>query len=218
MAASINVAHAEGRAISLLPSMSNRHGLITGATGTGKSVSLKVLAEGFARLGVPVFLSDVKGDLAGLAMDGDPSEKLSARCKQYGLPMPQLVAPPVAFWDVFGKLGHPARCTVTDMGPALLSRMLSLNETQAGVLALSFKIADDHGLLLLDFKDLRALLQYIGDNAKDFRTGYGNVSAASIGAIQRGLLQLETEGGESLFGEPALDVADLLRTDELGRG
>src|SRR6478736_4898051 len=218
MAAPIRIAVSGSTPLQLLPGMSNRHGLITGATGTGKTVSLQVLAEGFARLGVPVFLSDVKGDLAGLAADGELTPKLQERLKSHGLPTPQFVAPPVAFWDVFAKGGHPARCTITDMGPALIARMLGLNETQTGVLSLTFKIADDAGLLLLDFKDLRALLEHVGDNAKDFRTGYGNVSPASIGTIQRGLLQLEREGGELLFGEPALDVADLLRTDELGRG
>ncbi len=202
----------------LLPAMANRHGLITGATGTGKTVTLQVLAEYFSRIGVPVFLSDIKGDLSGIGQAGKSSEKLAARLQKTGLPEPVFAACPVTFWDVFGEQGHPVRATVSDMGPLLLGRMLGLNDTQQGVLTLAFKIADDNGLLLLDMKDLRAMLQHVGDNAKDFTTRYGNISSASIGAIQRGLLNLEHEGGDRLFGEPALNIDDLLQTDEKGRG
>lgn len=201
----------------LLPQMANRHGLIAGATGTGKTVSLQVLAEGFSRRGVPVFMADVKGDLAGLSQPGGGNAKIAARAQQLGIEFkPQ--AYPTVFWDVFGEQGHPVRATISEMGPLLLARMLNLNETQEGVLAMVFKIADDNGLLLLDLKDLRAMLQYVGDNAKQFRTKYGNVSAASIGAIQRGLLALEQQGGEKFFGEPALDLEDLMQTDANGLG
>jgi DNA helicase HerA-like ATPase len=175
----------------LLPSLANRHGLITGATGTGKTVSLQVMAEQFSRIGVPVFMADVKGDLTGISQPGKPSPKLTERLERLGLPQPEFAGSPVTLWDVFGEKGHPLRATVSDMGPLLLARMLGLNETQEGVLHLVFRIADERGLLLLDAKDLRAMLQYVGDNAKDFTTEYGNVSAASIGAIQRGLLALD---------------------------
>ncbi len=174
----------------LLPALANRHGLITGATGTGKTISLQTLAENFSRLGVPVFMADVKGDLTGISQTGRPSEKLLAILKERGLEPPAATQCPTTLWDVFGEQGHPVRATVSDMGPLLLSRMLALNETQAGVLQMVFKIADDQGLLVLDLKDLRAMLQYVGDNASQFTTQYGNVSAASVGAIQRGLLQI----------------------------
>lgn len=213
----IHIAQAQ-HPIYLLPQMANRHGLITGATGTGKTVSLQVLAEQFSRRGVPVFMSDIKGDLSGLAVAGGNNPKVAARVAQLALTDFAYSAWPVTFWDAFGKQGHPMRATISDMGPLLLGRMLNLNDTQAGVLNLVFKIADDHGLLLLDLKDLRAMLQYVGDSAKDFTTEYGNVSVASIGAIQRGLLALESQGGEHIFGEPMLNVDDLLQTDAQGRG
>ncbi|MDI4632206.1 DUF853 family protein [Pelomonas sp. V22] len=201
----------------LLPQLANRHGLITGATGTGKTISLQKLAESFSSLGVPVFMADVKGDLTGISQQGKPSEKLLAILKERGIEPPASAACPTTLWDVFGEQGHPVRATVSDMGPLLLSRMLALNETQGGVLQLVFKIADDNGLLLLDLKDLRAMLQYVGDNSAQFTTEYGNVSAASIGAIQRGLLQIEAQGGDKFFGEPMLNIADLMQT-ESGNG
>jgi len=197
----------------LLPALANRHGLITGATGTGKTISLQTLAESFSRLGVPVFMADVKGDLTGISQPGNPSEKLLAVLKERGITPPEKLACPTTLWDVFGEQGHPVRATVSDMGPLLLARMLALNETQAGVLQMVFKIADDNGLLLLDLKDLRAMLQHVGDNASQFTTQYGNVSAASVGAIQRGLLQIEAQGGDKFFGEPMLNIADFMQTD-----
>jgi DNA helicase HerA-like ATPase len=203
--------------LGLLPALSNRHGLITGATGTGKTVTLQVMAERFSSIGVPVFMADVKGDLAGMSQPGTTSPKFEARVKQVGVDLPHFTGFPVVFWDVFGLQGQPVRATASDLGPLLWSRILNLNETQAGVLTLVFKIADDNGLLLLDLKDLRALLQYAGDNAQSFQTNYGNVSAASIGAIQRGLLALEQQGGDKFVGEPMLNVDDLLQTDG-GRG
>ena len=196
----------------LLPGLANRHGLITGATGTGKTVTLQKLAEQFSAIGVPVFMADVKGDLTGISQQGSVPDKLAAVLKDRGLDLPEPVACPTTLWDVFGEQGHPVRATITDMGPLLLGRMLDLNETQLGVLNLVFKVADDNGLLLLDLKDLRAMLTYVGDNAKQFTTEYGNVSAASIGAIQRGLLQIESQGGDQFFGEPMLDINDLLQT------
>jgi hypothetical protein len=207
----------DGTDLSLLPALSNRHGLITGATGTGKTVTLQVMAEQFSRIGVPSFLADVKGDLAGMAAAGTATPKLAERVKSLKLDMPAFAACPVVFWDVFAKSGHPVRATVSDMGPLLLSRLFELNDTQAGVLTLAYKIADDNSLLLLDTKDLRAMLQYVGDNAKQFQTNYGNVSAASIGAIQRGLLALEQQGGDKFFGEPMLNIEDLIQTRN-GRG
>lgn len=204
--------------ICLLPELANRHGLITGATGTGKTVTLQVMAERFSAIGVPVFMADVKGDLAGLAVAGATSPKMEARLAQLKFEAPKWAACPVVFWDVFGKSGHPVRATISDMGPLLLGRLFNLNDTQQGVLTLVFKIADDHGLLLLDAKDLRAMLQHIGDNAKDYTTEYGNVSAASIGAIQRSLLEIEQQGGTEFFGEPMLDINDLLQTAGAGRG
>lgn len=196
----------------LLPELANRHGLITGATGTGKTVTLQLMAEQFSRIGVPVFMADVKGDLTGISQQGQLSSKLADVLQERGAPLPEPMACPVTLWDVFGKQGHPLRVTISDMGPLLLARMLDLNDTQTGVLNLVFKIADDNGLLLLDLKDLRAMLQYAGDNAKSFTTQYGNISAASIGAIQRGLLQLETQGGDQFFGEPMLDIEDFMQT------
>jgi len=203
--------------LALLPALANRHGLITGATGTGKTVTLQVLAERMSSIGVPVFMADVKGDLAGMSQPGAMSPKLAERLKLLGIEAPKFAGFPTVFWDVFGTQGHPVHATVSDMGPLLLSRVLNLNETQTGVLALVFKVADDKGLLLLDLKDLRALLQYAGDNAQTFQTNYGNVSAASIGAIQRGLLALEQQGGDKFLGEPMLNIDDLLQTDG-GRG
>jgi hypothetical protein len=202
----------------LLPRLANRHGLIAGATGSGKTVSLQVMAENFSRIGVPVFMADVKGDLAGISQPGTEKPKIAERIAMLKLGDFSFEGCPVAFWDVFGEQGHPVRATVSEMGPLLLARMLNLNDTQAGVLTLVFKIADDNGLLLLDLKDLRAMLQHVGDNAKTFTTQYGNISTASIGAIQRGLVGLESEGGEALFGEPALNLDDLLQTGDKGRG
>jgi hypothetical protein len=201
----------------LLPALANRHGLITGATGTGKTISLQTLAESFSRIGVPVFMADVKGDLTGISQKGTLSPKVAGILKERGLPEPESQACPTTLWDVFGEQGHPVRATVSDMGPLLLARMLALNETQQGVLNLVFKIADDHGLALLDMKDLRAMLQHVGDNASAFTTEYGNISAASVGAIQRGLMQIEEQGGDRFFGEPMLDIADFMQT-EGGRG
>ena len=202
----------------LLPRMANRHGLIAGATGTGKTVTLRVMAENFSRLGVPVFMADVKGDLSGIARPGQENSKIHERLDKLGIENFKFAGCPTVFWDLYGELGHPVRTTISDMGPLLMARLLNLNETQSGVLALVFKIADDNGMLLLDLKDLRAMLQYVGDNAAQFKTQYGNVSAASIGAIQRGLLQLEEQGGDSFFGEPALDLDDMMQSNSQGRG
>ncbi len=202
--------------LALLPGLANRHGLVTGATGTGKTVTLQTIAEQLSRIGVPVFMADVKGDLAGIAAAGGTNAKVTARAQQLGVQL-SYTACPAVFWDVFGKDGHPLRATVSHLGPLLLSRMLELNDVQEGVLNLTFKIADDAGLLLLDLKDLRAVLQHVGDNSGQFTTQYGNVSAASIGAIQRGLLTLESQGADRFFGEPMLNVADLIQTNA-GRG
>jgi DNA helicase HerA-like ATPase len=202
----------------LLPALANRHGLITGATGTGKTVTLQVMAERFSRIGVPVFMADVKGDLSGITQPGAASPKLQERLKLLGVEEPAYAGCPAVFWDVFGEQGHPIRATVSDLGPLLLSRILNLNETQSGVLALVFKVADDNGLLLLDLKDLRAMLQHVGDHAQELQTNYGNVSAASVGAIQRGLLALEQQSAEKFIGEPMLNVDDLIQTGEGGRG
>jgi DNA helicase HerA-like ATPase len=212
------IAKAGKTEIALLPGLANRHGLIAGATGTGKTVTLQTLAQGFSAIGVPVFMADVKGDLSGLAQPGSMSPKLKERLASLGIRDFAFAACPVAFWDVLGKSGHPVRATVSDMGPLLLARMLNLNDTQEGVLALAFKIADDNGLLLLDMKDLRAMLQHVGDSAREFTTEYGNISAASIGTIQRALMQLEQQGADRFFGEPALNIADLMQTDGKGRG
>lgn len=202
----------------LLPKMANRHGLIAGATGTGKTVTLQSLAEGFSDLGVPVFMADVKGDLSGMSQVGGGNPKVEARVQQLAIPDYAPAASPVTFWDVYGIKGHPVRTTVAEMGPLLLARMLNLNDIQAGVLNAIFKIADDQGWLLLDLKDLRAMSQYAAENSAQYQTEYGNISAASVGAIQRALLQLETEGGDLLFGEPALNLDDLMQTDTKGRG
>ena len=212
------IAKSKTQEIHLLPQLANRHGLITGATGTGKTVTLQKMAESFANIGVPVFMADVKGDLSGVGAAGVESPKLKERLAALGIteftPRPCTTV----FWDVFGEAGHPVRATVSDMGPLLLTRLLNLNETQSGVLQLVFKIADDQGLLIIDLKDLRAVLQYVGENAKEYTTSYGNISAASIGAIQRGLLAIETQGGDKFFGEPMLDINDLMQTDANGRG
>jgi DNA helicase HerA-like ATPase len=202
----------------LLPQLVNRHGSITGATGTGKTVTLQVMAESLSRIGVPVFMADVKGDLSGLAKAGAATPKISERLALLGLDAPQWAGCPTTFWDVYGQQGHPVRATVSDLGPLLLSRMLNLNDVQEGVLQLVFKIADDNGLLLLDMKDLRAMLQHVGENAAAFQTEYGNVSAASIGAIQRGLVGIEEQGGDQFFGEPMLNIEDLMQTDGKGLG
>jgi len=200
----------------LLPEMANRHGLVTGATGTGKTVTLQTLAEAFSRRGVPVFMADVKGDLTGITQPGEVGPKLAAILKERGIEPQPPAACPATLWDVYADAksaqGHPVRATVSDMGPLLMARMLDLNEIQQGVLQLVFKIADDNGLLLLDLKDLRAMLQHVGENASQFTTEYGNVSAASIGAIQRGLMQIEAQGGDRFFGEPMLNIADFLQT------
>ncbi|TXH86888.1 MAG: DUF853 family protein [Rhodoferax sp.] len=202
----------------LRPDKANRHGLITGATGTGKTITLQTLAEGFSSLGVPVFMADVKGDLTGISQKGSLGEKMAKVLAERGLDAPDFAAFPTTVWDVFGEQGHPVRATVSDLGPLLLARMLNLNETQAGVLQLVFKIADDDGLLLLDMKDLRAMCQHVGDNASTYTTEYGNISAASIGAIQRGLMQIEEQGGDRFFGEPMLNIADFMQTDGSGKG
>ncbi len=212
------IALSHGKEITLLPQMANRHGLITGATGTGKTVTLQKIAESFASIGVPVFMADVKGDLSGIAAEGAASEKLLKRLKSIGINEFKPCSNTTVSWDIFGKSGHPVRSTVSDMGPLLLARLLNLNDTQSGVLQIVFKIADDNGLLLLDLKDLRAMVQFVGDNARQFKTEYGNISTASIGAIQRGLLTIEEQGGDMFFGEPMLDIADLIQTDSEGRG
>lgn len=204
--------------LALLPQLVNRHGCITGATGTGKTVTLQVMAQALSDCGVPVFMADVKGDLSGLAKAGSLTPKMKERLDFLEAEAPVWAACPVTLWDVFGEKGHPVRATISDLGPLLLARMLNLNDTQEGVLQLVFKIADDNGLLLLDTKDLRAMLQHVGDNAADFRTEYGNISAASIGAIQRGLIGIEEQGGDRFFGEPMLNIDDMLQTDAGGKG
>lgn len=204
--------------LALLPALLNRHGCITGATGTGKTVTLQVIAQALSDIGVPVFMSDVKGDLSGIAKAGTMSARMKERLDSIGVDEPAWAASPVTFWDVFGEKGHPVRATISDLGPLLLARMLNLNDTQEGVLQLVFRIADDHGMLLLDTKDLRAMLQNVGDSAANFQTEYGNISAASIGAIQRGLLAIEGQGGDRFFGEPMLNIDDLLQTDANGKG
>ena len=204
--------------VHLLAKYGNRHGLIAGATGTGKTISLLVLAEGFSRLGVPVLMADVKGDVAGLAMPGTPNDKIQQRITQIGIEGFAHEGSPVVFWDLYGQTGHPVRTTISELGPSLLGRMFELNDTQTGVLEIAFKLADDQGLLLLDLDDLRALLAFVADQRKEISTQYGLVSTQSVAAIQRGLLSLEREGGEALFGEPALDLNDLMRCDLTGRG
>jgi uncharacterized protein len=206
------------RPLYLLPAMSNRHGMIAGATGTGKTITLQVMAESFSRIGVPVFTADVKGDLSGISQPGVETPKIADRVKKLNLENFTYAGCPVTFWDVFGEQGHPIRATVSEIGPLLFGRLLNLNDTQSGVLNAVFKIADDQGLLLLDLKDLQAILQYAADNAKQFQTQYGNISAASVGAIQRGLLSLEQQGGDKFLGEPALNLDDLLQTDAQGHG
>lgn len=202
----------------LLPQMANRHGLIAGATGTGKTVTLKVLAEGFSQLGVPVFLADVKGDLSGMVRPGEHSDALMERLAECGVPSFQYQAFPTVFWDVYGEMGHPIRVTISEMGPILLSRMLGLNDVQSGVMNILFRVADDEGMLLLDIKDLKALLAYVGEHAKDYTLQYGHISAATVGAIQRAAAVLEEQGGDLFFGEPALDITDWMRQDENGQG
>ena len=210
---------AKGREeIAILPKMANRHGLIAGATGTGKTVTLRVLAEQFSRSGVPVFMADVKGDLSGIAQAGGDHPKVQERVALLQLEDYATEGFPTVFWDLYGEQGHPVRTTVSEMGPLLFSRLFNLNDTQSGVLSLVFKIADDQGLLLLDLKDFQAMVRYVGDHAGEFRTSYGNISAASIGAIQRSLLTLEEAGGDRFFGEPALDLEDLLQCAGDGRG
>ncbi len=210
--------NSQGKDFCLFSRMANRHGLIAGATGTGKTVTLQRLAECFSENGIPVFMADVKGDLAGISQKGSESPKILERIKLLKITEHAFRAFPVAFWDVFGKNGHPVRATVSDMGPLLMGRLLNLNDVQGGILTAIFKIADDNGLLLLDLKDLRAMTQYVGDNAATFTTQYGNISKASIGTIQRGLLELEAQGGEQFFGEPMLDIFDLIQTHSDGRG
>lgn len=201
----------------MLPALANRHGLITGATGTGKTVTLQTLAENFSKIGVPVFMADVKGDLTGISQTGKIGAKMAGILKERGIDWPTPAPCPATLWDVFGAQGHPVRATISDMGPLLLGRMLNLNDTQAGVLNIVFKIADDNGMLLLDLKDLRAMLQYVGNNGSEFTTTYGNVSAASVGAIQRGLLQIESQGADKFFGEPMLNISDFMQTTD-GKG
>lgn len=218
MTESILIAKSNDISSHILPRMANRHGLITGATGTGKTVTLQTLAEGFSKLGAPVFMADVKGDLSGMSQAGGGTAKIVARVKQLGLDGCENKACPVTFWDVFGVKGHPVRTTIAEMDPLLLARMLNLNDVQGGVLNAVFKIADDKGWLLLDLKDLRAMMQHAAEHSADYQTQYGNISAASEGAVQRALLELETQGAEQLFGEPALNLDDLMLTDTHGQG
>jgi len=213
----LHLAQSGDISLGILPHMANRHGLIAGATGTGKTVSLRVLAEHFSDIGVPVFMADVKGDLGSMAQPGGGNEKVQERVTTLNLTEFSYQAYPVTFWDVFGAKGHPLRTTISEMGPLLLTRLLGLNDTQAGVLSMAYRIADDEGLMLLDLADLRSMLVYLSENAKRFRSEYGNISAASVGAIQRGLITLEEQGGEQFFSEPALNLDDLLQTQD-GRG
>ncbi|HHJ20918.1 MAG TPA: DUF853 family protein, partial [Gammaproteobacteria bacterium] len=200
------------------PRFGNRHGLIAGATGTGKTVSLQVLAEGFSRIGVPVFLSDVKGDLTGISQAGAPHPRIDERIRNIGIDDYQAEGFPTVIWDLLGEQGHPIRATISDMGPLLISRLLDLNDTQEGVMNIAFRFADDEGLLLLDLDDLRTTIRYVGDHRKDFQNTYGNISPASIGAIQRRLLVLEEQGADKFFGEPALELWDFMRTGYKGYG
>jgi len=219
MADPILVAKEGDTELFLLPQMANRHGLIAGATGTGKTVSLQVLAEGLSRAGVSVFMADVKGDLAGISQPGsDSNKKVKERAELLKLKDFTFEAYPVTFWDIFGEQGHPVRATVSEMGPLILSRLFDLNETQSGVLSLVFKIADDNALDLLDLKDLQAMLQFVGNNAQQFQTQYGNITGATVGAIQRSLLAIQQQGADQFFGEPVLDLLDMMRTDAKGRG
>jgi DNA helicase HerA-like ATPase len=218
MSETIFIGQAGELAISLLPKMANRHGLIAGATGTGKTITMQGLAEGFSEMGVPVFLADIKGDVSGITQPGKEHPKLAERVALMNLDDFKFQGFPVTFWDIFGKQGHPVRTTISDMGPLLMSRLLNLNDTQEGVLSLVFRVADDNGWLLLDLKDLRAMLKFVADSAAEFRTIYGNVSAASVGAIQRRLITLEDQGGDQLFAEPVLNLDDLMQTDSEGKG
>lgn len=218
MAEPILVAKGSENFVYMLPKLANRHGCITGATGTGKTVTLQVLAQAFSKIGVPVFMADVKGDITGISQPGVASPKLMERLQKYGLPTPDFSACPVTLWDLFGVQGHPIRATISDMGPLLLSRILDLNDTQAGVLSLIFKLADDEGQLILDMKDLRAMLQYVSDRRAEIQETYGNVTPATVGAIQRKLLELEQQGADNFFGEPMLDIFDLMRVDHNGNG
>lgn len=218
MAEPILVAKNQDISSFILPKMANRHGLIAGATGTGKTVTLQSLAEQFSHIGVPVFMADVKGDLAGMSQMGGGNPKVEARVQQLALSEFSYKKCPVTFWDVFGEKGHPVRTTIAEMGPLLLARLLNLNDVQGGVLNAVFKIADDKGWLLLDLKDLRTMMQHAAENAAEYQTNYGNISAASVGAVQRSLLELETQGADQLFGEPALNLDDLMQTDAQGRG
>ena len=202
----------------LLGAMSNRHGLVAGATGTGKTITLQKLAEGFSQMGVPVFMADIKGDLSGLAVAGQESPKIIQRVKELSLSDFNFKSAPVIFWDVYGEQGHPIRATISDMGPVMLSRLLNLNDTQEGVLQLVFKIADERNLKLIDLKDLQALLKYVADHAKEFQTTYGNISATSVGAIQRSLLAIEDQGGKQFFGEPMFDIKDFMKLSHSGEG
>ena len=211
------VAHCDNGPLYLVGKMANRHGLIAGATGTGKTVTLQVLAESFSQAGVPCFMADMKGDLSGISQAGQMSGFIEKRCPEFGIEDPQFKGCPTRFFDVFGEQGHPLRATVSDMGPQLLARLLALNETQTGVLNIVFKIADERGLLLIDMKDLRLMLDYVAKNAKEFTTTYGNISSVSVGAIQRALLTLEAEGADQFFGEPAFNVYDFLQTEQ-GQG
>lgn len=204
--------------IGIIPRMANRHGLIAGATGTGKTVTLRVLAEQFSSIGIPVFMADIKGDLTGMALPGGEHPKVKERAALLGMADMGFEGYPAVFWDIFGEKGHPLRTTISEMGPLLLGRILNLNEIQSSVLAMVYKIADDNGMLLLDMKDLRAMIKFVGDQAEQFKTEYGNISTASIGAIQRSLLALEEQGGDRLFGEPALNLQDMMQTDSRGRG
>ena len=219
MSSSNGMLFAKGKSeIRILPHMANRHGLIAGATGTGKTISLKVLCEEFSSIGVPVFLADIKGDLSGICKIGHSNAKIEERVRNLGLDGFHFSDYPVAFWDVFGQQGHPVRTTVSEMGALLFSKLLNLNETQSGIMNIVFKIADDSGLLLIDLKDLRAMLRYVGDHASEFTTEYGTISKQSVGAIQRGMLTLQEQGGEMFFGEPALDIRDFMKTDSNGKG
>jgi len=211
------VAHCDDGALSIQSKMANRHGLIAGATGTGKTVSLQVLAETFSQIGVPCFMADMKGDLSGISQAGKMSGFIEKRLPEFGLENPEFQACPVRFYDVFGEQGHPIRATVSQMGPQLLSRLLGLNETQDGVLNIVFRIADERGLMIIDLKDLRAMLEYVSKHAKEYTMKYGNVSTASIGAIQRALLQLEAQGADKFLGEPSFDIYDLIQTEN-GKG
>jgi DNA helicase HerA-like ATPase len=218
MSTSLLIAKNQEKELTLLSNLANRHGCITGATGTGKTVTLQTVAQALSDIGVPVFMADVKGDLSGLAQAGSATGRIKQRLEHLKLEEPAWAGCPVTFWDVFGEKGHPVRATVSDLGPVLLARMLNLNDIQQGVLQLVFKIADDNGLLLLDIKDLRAMLQHVGENASEFQTEYGNISAASVGAIQRGLIGIEEQGGDRFFGEPMLNIDDFMQTDGKGKG